>query len=275
MITIITPCYNAEKFIANCILNVAKYYIDGMEHLIIDGASTDGTLSIVSELAQQYKHISVYSKADTGQSQAMNRGINRAKHRTISFLNADDEYCSGTFALIHNLIQNISDSYFIVGNCQLRTLSGDNLTVNKPSNIRFDRLLLLSRRFPYPSNPSAYFYDKHIHDTVGFYAEDLHYTMDLEFVLRLSRFAKIFYVDQILGIFVLHQDGKTHQSSVARAEMKSWSSKYIRELPLYQRKLYKIRRGIEIIHEVWWMLSSIRKRVQGKFKSFCWRLLFT
>jgi len=47
MISIITPVFNSEKYIESCLKSVASQYFEGLEHLIVDGGSTDGTVEII------------------------------------------------------------------------------------------------------------------------------------------------------------------------------------------------------------------------------------
>jgi glycosyltransferase involved in cell wall biosynthesis len=92
MISIITPVFNGEKFIASCIKNVIGQNCPYAEHIIIDGASTDSTASIVKTFADRYPHIRWVSEKDRGQSDAMNKGIALAQGTILGFLNVDDYY---------------------------------------------------------------------------------------------------------------------------------------------------------------------------------------
>lgn len=90
LISLITVTLNAEKDIARCIQNVANQSYSNIEHLIIDGLSTDNTIEIVKEYAQKYPHIRYISEKDSGVYDAMNKGIDLAKGEWIYFLGADD-----------------------------------------------------------------------------------------------------------------------------------------------------------------------------------------
>jgi glycosyltransferase involved in cell wall biosynthesis len=72
VISIITPVYKGAKFIKSCVESVASQYFEGLEHLIVDGGSPDGTAEIVTELMAIYPHIRLVSEPDNGQSDAMN-----------------------------------------------------------------------------------------------------------------------------------------------------------------------------------------------------------
>lgn len=90
VITVITVCYNAHDCITETIESVIKQDYNYVEFIIIDGASTDGTLDII----RQYKDkiTAVISEPDYGISDAFNKGIKKAQGDIICFLNAGDTF---------------------------------------------------------------------------------------------------------------------------------------------------------------------------------------
>jgi glycosyltransferase involved in cell wall biosynthesis len=92
MISIITPVYNGEEFIESCIKVVIDQACPEVEHIIVDGGSTDQTVDIIKQYAKQYPHIRWISEKDRGQSDAINKGIAMAKGEILSILNVDDYY---------------------------------------------------------------------------------------------------------------------------------------------------------------------------------------
>jgi glycosyltransferase involved in cell wall biosynthesis len=233
----------------------------------MDGGSTDATLEILSAYQKAYNHIRVISQADNGQSQAMNSGIHEAKHDLIGFLNVDDSYMADTLNIVTTIALRAPSYSFIVGNCLLVSSSGKSLSINKPSSLNFFCLLLSTRIFPYPSNPSAYFYDRRLHDLVGYYTEDFHYTMDLEFILRMSKVANVIKIDSILGTFTLHSGSKTirnrQQSSIERLK---WQSKYVHQLDPLTFVLYKVLRLFVLCHEAFYQARVLSGRAFSRLR---------
>ena len=80
MISIITPILNGEQHVEFCIKNVISQGCEGIEHLIIDGLSQDNSVDIVKCYMNKYDHIKLISGKDSGQSDAMNKGIAAAQH---------------------------------------------------------------------------------------------------------------------------------------------------------------------------------------------------
>jgi glycosyltransferase involved in cell wall biosynthesis len=91
-ISIITVCYNSEKTIADTLISVREQNYDNIEHIIVDGLSTDSTLEVVATVGTRVTK--VVSEKDKGIYDAMNKGIGMATGDVIGFINADDFYPS-------------------------------------------------------------------------------------------------------------------------------------------------------------------------------------
>lgn len=93
-ISVVTVCFNAAKTIAQTIESVACQLHPDVEHIVIDGASTDGTIDIVHGYSGRLAL--VLSEPDEGIYDAMNKGLDRASGDIVCFLNADDQYASNS-----------------------------------------------------------------------------------------------------------------------------------------------------------------------------------
>ena len=208
-ISIITPVYNSEEFIQSCIQGVIDQACTDIEHIIVDGGSTDKTVEIIKVNAEKYPHIRWISETDRGQSDAMNKGIAMAQAKVIGILNVDDYYEPNVLNRIWGIFQDLPESSFLVGNCNTWKSKGTLLTVNKPKKLSLKDLLLGADINPIPVNPSAYFYHKSLHDRVGSYNINEDYGMDLEFILKLVQVANVKYIDETWGNFCKHENAKT------------------------------------------------------------------
>ncbi len=199
MISVITPVYNGEKFIESCIKNVIDQNCQDVEHLIIDGGSTDKTVEVIEYYAQNYPHIRWISEKDKGQSDAMNKGIGMAKGEILSFLNVDDFYQAEALNSVCKIFKELPEPSLLVGNCNLLDNNDKIKSVNKPKRLKIVQLLTKTNFCIFPLNPSAYFYHKSLHQKIGFYQVDEHYMMDLDFIFKAVQNANVKYVNQILG----------------------------------------------------------------------------
>lgn len=91
-ITVITVAYNSASTIADTVRSVATQTHPDIEHLVIDGKSTDATVQVVE--ANRHPSLVLSSEPDKGIYDAMNKGLDRASGDIICFLNADDLYAS-------------------------------------------------------------------------------------------------------------------------------------------------------------------------------------
>ncbi len=236
-LSVITPVFNSVQFIESCILNVIAQKCPSVEHLIIDGGSTDGTLEIISKYAEKYPHIHWISEKDKGQSDAMNKGIKMAQAEVISFLNADDAYFPFTLNRIIYLFDKNPTLNFITGNCKLFDLEGNLIYINRPQRVKSYHLFSYSE--PFPINPAAYFYKRSIHEQVGYYTVENHYTMDYEFILKACISINIVYFNEDWGYAVYHENSKTVQdiekNNMQKRKLETFESIY-KQLP-FQVKL--------------------------------------
>ena len=217
-ITIITPVFNGAKYIRQCIENVISQNCDSVEHLIMDGLSTDGTQKIVKEFAENHPHIRLISEKDKGQSDAMNKGIAAAKGEIISFLNVDDFYEPGVFNRILEIFKDLPEPSFVCGNLNIWNADGSLKHFNRPNRISL--VELVSNCFEWPYNPAAYFYHKSLHEKTGLYNRQNHFCMDYEFIMEAAQYIDLKHVDELWGNFVMVADSKTqnaHQETLETA----------------------------------------------------------
>jgi len=120
VVTVITVVYNGQQFIERTVRSVQAQRGVALEHLIIDGASKDGTLSIVERMRNPATV--VVSEQDRGIYDAMNKGLAKARGTFVIFMNAGDEFAD-ELALRRATDGNYSAD-FIYGN----TLVVDQLT---------------------------------------------------------------------------------------------------------------------------------------------------
>ena len=212
-LSIITPCFNAKQFISNCIENVIQQNCPYIEHLILDGGSTDGTIELIESYTTHYSHIRFLSEQDKGQSDAMNKGIQLAKGTYIGFLNADDGYMPFTLNRVVELIKRQQQPVVLVGNCKLVTIDFQVRYINRPQ--RLQAYHLYSGLEPYPINPCAYFYAKtiHTHSGVGLYDIENHFNMDYDFFLKVCLHFPLIYHNEDWGFMLDHAEAKTNKDT--------------------------------------------------------------
>lgn len=245
MITVITPVYNGEVFIESCIKVVIEQNCSDIEHLIIDGGSKDQTVDIIKQYAENYPHLRWISESDQGQSDAMNKGINLAKGEIIAILNVDDYYQPYVLNRVLDTFKKLPDNSFLVGNCKVWDEQGKVKFINRPQKLKLTELLLGWSINPHPINPSAYFYHKSLHDEIGLYNINDHYTMDVDFLLRVVQKANVYYQDELWGNYRDIEGTKTfsdRESGQGEKRMGKLFDKYYQKLSPREQLQVKIKR---------------------------------
>lgn len=100
-VSIIIATYNAEAHLHACLSTIAQQTCAGIEVVIVDGGSTDGTAEIVKQFSQL--NINWCSGKDKGIYDALNKGVKRAKGKWVYFLGADDRLLPGFSKLVAEL----------------------------------------------------------------------------------------------------------------------------------------------------------------------------
>lgn len=136
LISIVTVCYNAEKLIEKTILNIQNQTYPNIEHLIIDGNSSDSTVKIIKkQAAQSISKVDLkwISEDDNGIYDAMNKGANLAKGDYVNFMNAGDCFLEND-SIEKAFVQSPAESQIIYGDYQVRFETYKKIIRAKPLN---------------------------------------------------------------------------------------------------------------------------------------------
>jgi len=195
-LSIITPVLNGEQYIAACILSVASQTYKNIEHIIVDGSSTDGTLDIVKKYAQECPHIRWVSAEDRNAYDAMNKSIGIARGDWLYFLGADDKlYNEDVIERIFLLkltlnVKIIYGNVLVKGKC---VWAKDGQVYDGPFTISH----LITRSICH----QAIFYHKDVFKKFGFFNTKYSVCADWDFNLRVWAKCKLFYTDTIVTVF--------------------------------------------------------------------------
>lgn len=113
-ITIITPSLNQAFFIEETIQSVFSQGYPYLEYLVIDGGSTDGTIDILKKYEGRLSWI---SGPDSGQTNAINKGLRLATGEVVAFLNSDDLYEPGALLTVGEFFASRPEAVWLTGMC--------------------------------------------------------------------------------------------------------------------------------------------------------------
>jgi glycosyltransferase involved in cell wall biosynthesis len=130
LVTVITAVFNAEAMLDGCLQSVLSQDYPNIEHIIVDGASTDGTLSLLRRYESQ---IALWiSEPDKGVYDAWNKGVALARGEWIAFLGADDIYLPGAVSTYMELSRRHPGAEFLSSRAKLDHPTGYSPTFGGP-----------------------------------------------------------------------------------------------------------------------------------------------
>ena len=197
--SIVTPCLNAEATIADALRSVREQGYEHVEHVVVDGGSTDATMDIV----RAQPGVRWISEPDNGLSDAMNKGVAMATGDVVGWLNADDLYLPGALQRVAAALEARPDALWATGRCLIIDGEGEEIrrrvTRYKDALLRhWSFSLLLTQNFV---SAPATFVRRRAFDLVGNFDVQLRYSMDYDLWLRLARRSAPAFVDEPLACF--------------------------------------------------------------------------
>jgi glycosyltransferase involved in cell wall biosynthesis len=192
LVSVLTPSFNQRRWLVETLDSVARQTYPHVEHVVVDGGSTDGSVDVLRDALPAGSWI---SEPDGGQSEALNKAFSRSSGEIIGWLNSDDAY------LFDDVVQSVVD--YFNANPGVDVVYGHGALVNENGRLlhvmwtpRYRKRVLW--RENYIVQPSVFMRRSVLED--GFVDESFHYTMDHELWLRLAAKHSWARIDKILAI---------------------------------------------------------------------------
>ncbi len=210
--SIITPSYNYGHYIDECLESVARQEGVTLEHLVIDGMSTDDTAERVSN----YPHAKWIQEPDGGMSEAINKGFIRARGVWVMWLNADDRLLPGALRAIKDFADNHKDADIIYGCWNF--MNADGIHQRRMTIFPFVRSMLANHGC-YIASTSTFFRNETTINQGYLLNTKFRYVMDGEYFCRLAYAGKKFkYLPKVLADFRLH-DQSLSQKNLKKSDV--------------------------------------------------------
>lgn len=208
-ITIVTPSYNQGPYLEETLRSVLLQGYPDLEYIVVDGGSTDESVDVIRKYEA---HLAWWaSEKDRGQSHAINKGLDRATGAIFGYLNSDDLYEPGALHACARAFEPGVD--WIAGKVMCWENDQPRWPFPEVPGRGFARWLLGC-----PISQPASFWRASLHREAGPFREDLQYTMDYEFWLRL-RFTlgrRPRHLSRVLALYRMHDASKSvaHQQAM-------------------------------------------------------------
>jgi glycosyltransferase involved in cell wall biosynthesis len=222
-ISVITPSFNQGRYISETIESVLKQDYPNIEHIIIDGGSTDETMQVIEHYRSQLAH--VVSEPDHGQSDALNKGFRLATGNILCWLNSDDQFAPEALKSVAMAFAT-HEVDLVSGICEIYK---DDKLVNRHMSACADGPLPLDELLDLENgwNAGQFFYQpevffsRAIWEKAGAHVrEDCYYSMDYELWCRFAHVgAKLHVIGASLAHFRVHSEQKTADPEKFKKEL--------------------------------------------------------
>ena len=250
-ISIITATYNSSSTLANCISSVNAQTHQDIEHLIIDGSSTDNTMEIIQKTPNRIAQI--ISESDKGIYDALNKGIQLATGEIVGFLHSDDSFQSTqtlenivqAFSSVHE--QNYPDAVY--GDLVFIDQKDINKVVRYWKSKPFEPKLL--RQGWMPPHPTL-FMRREVYEKHGSFNTNLKCAADYDFILRV-------FQDQSLNVIYLPE-------VITKMQIGGVSTTGFKSLINKKREDYWVLKSNQIPYPMWVLFLKNFLKVHQMFR---------
>lgn len=250
LVSVITPSFNQGHFIRETLLSVKSQDYAPIEHIVIDGGSTDNTLEILKKFEGIY-NLRWISEPDEGHADAVNKGFRMAQGEIIGWLNSDDVYVDrDVVKVVVETFQQHRDADIVYGDALFIGEDGKILRVQCCPGFSYRRLL----QWCFLVQPAVFLrrrvIESHLLDM------GLKVAIDYEYWLRIGKEYRFYHLPRILAADRHHPQ----RISVARAgELRRVGEELRRRYGQKYDMSYYLTRMVDII------FSGLPRRVKGLF----------
>jgi glycosyltransferase involved in cell wall biosynthesis len=201
-VSIITPVLNGVKYVEECVRSVLNQTYPNIEHVFVDGGSSDGTLEMLTSYQARYPdRIRFISEPDRSAGEAWNKGLKVAKGEILGWLGSDDVYEPDAVMTVVEFFRANPDASFVFGGCNYINEKGE--VIGKARTKDFDLKEAINNvcRIPCPSA----FYKREVIEKVGL-LDTRERGVELDYWIRVGKVFQIHRIEKVLSNFRMHKE---------------------------------------------------------------------
>lgn len=237
-VSIITPSFNQAAYLEQTILSVLGQDYPNLEYIVVDGGSTDGSQVVIQKYADRLAWW--VSEKDSGQAEAVNKGLQRASGEIVGWLNSDDLYLPGAVAGAVTAMRTYPQAGLIFSDVESIDAQGQRINV-----MRFDDWDLRDlMAFHIISEPGV-FMRRTALEQAGYLDLTYHYLLDHQLWLRLGLIAPIRYVPGARWAAARFHPGAKNVAQAAAFGAEAYRiAEWMETQPAFQPHLEQIRKRV-------------------------------
>lgn len=201
LVSIITPSYNQASYLEQTILSVLDQDYARIEYIVVDGASTDGSVEIIRKYESRFAWW--VSEKDRGQADAINKGFARATGDIVAWLNSDDYYLQGAVSAAVKVFEEHPDVVLVYGNMLAVDEDGRTFNTLNYKQLTVEDLLC----FQIIGQPAVFMRRFALQKTNGL-DSTFHFLLDHLLWIQIAQQGKILHADQTWCAARTHAEAK-------------------------------------------------------------------
>jgi len=206
LVSIVTPSYNQAAYLEQTLTSVLEQNYPRLEYLVVDGESTDGSVDIIKKYAD--KLASWVSEKDSGQAEAINKGLARASGEIVAWLNSDDFYLPGAVSAAVKAFEAYPDALLVYGDMLAVNEHGETINLLKYRQLTLEDLLC----FEIIGQP-AVFMRRNALERAGFLDPSYHFMLDHHLWLRIASKGRVLHVEETWSAARFHPEAKNRANT--------------------------------------------------------------
>ncbi len=210
LVSIVTPSYNQAAYLEQTLRSVLDQRYPELEYLVVDGGSTDGSIEIIRHYAGRLAWWT--SEKDSGQAEAINKGMQRARGEIVAWLNSDDIYLPGAIAGAVKAFAAHPQAVMVYGNTRAIDAQGHTLNVLHYRQLTLEDLLC----YQIIGQP-AVFMRRAAYQAAGGLDRSYHFMLDHQLWIKIALQGEIVHVDEEWAAGRYHPQAKNRAQATGFA----------------------------------------------------------
>ncbi len=210
LVSIVTPSYNQAAYLERTLCSVLYQGYPELEYLVVDGASTDGSVDIIRRYADRLAWWT--SEKDSGQAEAINKGMQRARGEIVAWLNSDDVFLPGAIAGAVKAFAAHPQAVMVYGDTRAIDAQGQTLNVLRYRQLTLDDLLCY-----HIIGQPAVFMQRAAYQTAGGLDPSYHFMLDHQLWIKIALQGEIVHVGEEWAAGRYHPQAKNRAQAAGFA----------------------------------------------------------